>query len=318
MKRNAVSLLKEVKGGILIVDGEPSLHQKIVHLLGDPRHRVETIPSSELDLKELQGKAYEVVVMDLRKSRSQGFRLLKRLLQAQPWTSVIMLAKNAGQTARQTARQKAIQRGAYFYLTQPLSENTLDLVLRNGVERARVLAENRALKDKVIFDDQTEAFNRRYMEMYLDEEIERSSRYDHPFSILFLDLDHLKEINDRYGHIYGSKVLRSVAILLRGRLRKSDKIFRFGGDEFVVSLPETDSQQALVVVQRLSGALKRHRIPVRRGIRAIITASFGLATYPDDGSSQKELIRQADKVMYRAKREARDRGLSLDIREQAT
>ena len=139
-----------------------------------------------------------------------------------------------------------------------------------------------------------------------------------PFSILFFDLDHLKEVNDRYGHIYGSKVLRSVAILLRRRLRKSDKIFRFGGDEFVVTLPETDSQQALVVAQRLSGALKRHRIPVRRGIRAVITASFGIATYPCDGNSQEKLIRQADKVMYQAKREARDRGLSLDIQEQAT
>ena len=291
------------------MDGEPSLQQKIVHLLGEPAHRVETTPSSELDLKALQGTAYEVVVLDLRKSRSQGFRLLKRILQAQPWISVIMVAKNGGQTAR----QKAIQRGAYFYLVPPLSDSTLDLVLRNGVERARLLAENESLKDKVIFDDQTEVYNRRYMEMCLDEEIERSSRYDHPFSILFLDLDHLKEINDRYGHIYGSKVLRSVATLLRGRLRKSDKIFRFGGDEFVVTLPETESQQALVVVQRLSGALKRHSILVRRGVRAIVTASFGLATYPFDGSSPEELIRQADRLMYQAKREARDRVLSLDV-----
>ena len=296
-------------GSEMCIRDRPSLQQKIVYLLGDPAHRVETTPSSDLNLKALQGKAYEVVVLDLRKSRSQGFRLLKRILQAQPWISVIMVAKNAGQTAR----QKAIQRGAYFYLVQPLSDGTLDLVLRNGVERARLLAENEALKEKVIFDDQTQAYNRRYMEIYLDEEIERSSRYDHPFSILFLDLDHLKEINDRYGHIYGSKVLRSVATLLRGRLRKSDKIFRFGGDEFVVTLPETDSQQALVVVQRLSGALKRHRIPVRRGIRAIITASFGLATYPFDGSSPEELIRQADRLMYQAKREARDRGLTLDV-----
>ena len=104
-----------------------------------------------------------------------------------------------------------------------------------------------------------------------------------------------------------------MAILLRGRLRKSDKIFRFGGDEFVVTLPETDSQQALVVVQRLSGALKRHRILVLGGVRAIITASFGLATYPFDGSSPEALIRQADRLMYQAKRAARDRGLSLDV-----
>ncbi|MEE8461059.1 MAG: hypothetical protein V3S50_02930, partial [Acidobacteriota bacterium] len=74
MKRKTVSLLKEVQGGILIVDGEPSLQQKIVHLLEEPAHRVETTPSSELDLKALQEKAYEVVVLDLRKSRSQGFR----------------------------------------------------------------------------------------------------------------------------------------------------------------------------------------------------------------------------------------------------
>jgi len=314
MKRNAVSLLKEVKGGILIVDGEQSLHQKIVNLLADPGHRVETTTSSKLDLEELQGEAYDVVLLDLRRSQSKGHRLLQRILEVKPWISVIVVAKDTSATAR----QKAIQKGAYFYLTQPLSRNTLDLVLRNGIERARVLAENAALKNKVIFDDQTEAYNRRYMEMYLDEEIERSDRYHHPFSILFVDLDHLKEINDRYGHIYGSKVLRLVAILLRGRLRKSDKIFRFGGDEFVVTLPETDSQQALVVAQRLSGALKRHRIPVRRGIRAMITASFGIATYPADGSCQEELIRHADKVMYQAKREARDRGLSLDIQEQAT
>jgi len=177
MKRNAVSLLKEVQGGILIVDGEPSLQQKIVDLLEEPAHRVETTPSSELDLKALQGKPYEVVVLDLSKSRSQGFRLLKRILQAQPWISVIMVAKNGGQTAR----QKAIQRGAYFYLVQPLSDSTLDLVLRNGVERARLLAENESLKDKVIFDDQTEAYNRRYKELCLDEDMERSSGYDNPF-----------------------------------------------------------------------------------------------------------------------------------------
>ena len=203
MKRNSVSLLKEVKGGILIVDGEPSLHQKIVHLLADPGHRVENTPSSVLDLGKLQGEAYDVVVLDRRKSRSQGLRLLKRILETQPWISVIMVAKDPSETAR----QKAIQKGAYFYLAQPISKNTLGLVLRNGIERTRVLTENRALKDKVIFDDQTEAYNRRYMEMYLDEEIERSGRYRHPFSILFFDLDHLKEVNDRYGHIYGSKVL---------------------------------------------------------------------------------------------------------------
>ena len=134
MKRNAVSLLKEVKGGILIVNGEESLHQKIVDSLADPGHRVEITTSSTLDLEELRGEAYEVVLLDLRRSRSKGHRLLQRILETQPWVSVIMVAKDTSATAR----QKAIQKGAYFYLTEPLSKNTLDLVLRNGIERARV------------------------------------------------------------------------------------------------------------------------------------------------------------------------------------
>ena len=314
MKRKPVSLLKKVKGGILIVDGVPAFHRRIARLVADTGYRVEAATSREMVLEEVQEKSYDVLLLDLRRSRSKGHRLLSRILKVQPWTSVVMLAKDSSERAR----REAIQKGAYFYLTQPISQETLDLVLRSGIERARLRAENSALKERIVFDDLTQAYNRRYLEMYLDEEIERSKRYQHPFSILFLDLDHLKEINDRYGHIYGSKVLRLVAILLRGRLRKSDKIFRFGGDEFVVTLPETDSLRALVVAQRLSGTLRRHRIPVRRGIRAMITASFGIATYPSHGTSKEELIRHADKVMYQAKREARDRGLSLDIQEQAT
>ncbi len=314
MKRKAVSLLENGQGGILIVDGGQAFHRKIVNLLADTGYRVEAATSGEMVLEEVQEKSYDVLLLDLRRSRSKGHRLLNRILKAQPWISVVMLAKDSSAEDR----REALQRGAYLFLTQPISGETLDLVLRSSVERARLRAENSALKEKVVFDDLTQAYNRRYLELYLDEEIERSRRYRHPFSILFLDLDHLKEINDRYGHIYGSKVLRLVAILLRERLRKSDKIFRFGGDEFVVTLPETDSPRALLVAQRLSGTLRQHRIPVRRGIRAMITASFGIATYPSHGTCQEELIRHADEAMYQVKEAARNRGLSLDIQEQAT
>ncbi len=296
------------------MNGGRAFHRKIAALLADTGYRVEAATSGEMVLEEVQEKSYDVLLLDLRRSRSKGHRLLNRILKAQPWISVVVLASDSSAKAR----RESMQRGAYLYLTQPISQEILDLVLRSSVERARLRAENSALKEKVVFDDLTQAYNRRYLELYLDEEIERSRRYGHPFSILFVDLDHLKEINDRYGHIYGSKVPRLVAILLRERLRKSDKIFRFGGDEFVVTLPETDSPRALLVAQRLSGTLRRQSIPVRRGIRAMITASFGIATYPSHGTCQEDLIRHADKAMYEVKEAARDRGLSLEIQEQAT
>lgn len=303
MKRKPVSLLKNVKDGILIVNGEPAFNRKIVTLLADSGYRIEATTSHEVVLEEVQKESYDVLLLDLRRSRSKGHKLLNVILKARSWMSVVVLAKDSSEKVR----REAIRKGVYVYLTQPISQKTLDFVLRSGVERAQLLAENADLKEKIIFDDLTQAYNRRYLETYLDEEIERSKRYHHLFSILFVDLDHLKKVNDRYGHIYGSKVLRLVALLLRERLRKSDKIFRFGGDEFVVTLPETDSHQALVVAQRLRGTLKRHRIPVRGGSRAMITASFGIATYPSDGTGKEELIRHADELMYQAKREARDR-----------
>ncbi len=222
------------------MDGGQAFHRKIVNLLDDTGYRVEATTSGEMVFEEVQEKSYEVLLLDLRRSRSKGHKLLNRILKAQPWISVVVLAKDSSSEAR----REALQRGAYLYLAQPISRETLDLALRSGVERARLRAENLALKEKVVFDDLTQAYNRRYLELYLDEEIERSRRYRHPFSILFVDLDHLKEINDRYGHIYGSRVLRLVAILLRERLRKSFRIFRFGGDEF--DLPPRTSPPSML------------------------------------------------------------------------
>jgi diguanylate cyclase (GGDEF)-like protein len=156
-------------------------------------------------------------------------------------------------------------------------------------------------RDLAMRDDLTKAFNRRFFESYLDEEIERSRRYGTLFSIIFLDLDDLKMVNNFYGHLTGSRTLQEVAKRILGAVRTIDKVVRFGGDEFCIILPQTDSDQAMAVANRVRKAMTATVFNVDANVEISITASFGIATYPAHAITKEGLIRQADTAMYKVK-----------------
>lgn len=156
-------------------------------------------------------------------------------------------------------------------------------------------------QDLAMRDDLTKAFNRRFFESYLDEEIERSRRYGSLFSIIFLDLDELKNVNDFYGHLTGSRTLQEVAKRILAAVRGIDKVVRFGGDEFCIILPQTDQEQAVAVANRVRKAMVGSAYHLEPNIDISITASFGIATYPTHAIAKDDLIRQADLAMYRVK-----------------
>jgi diguanylate cyclase (GGDEF)-like protein len=156
-------------------------------------------------------------------------------------------------------------------------------------------------RDLAMRDDLTKAFNRRFFEAYLDEEIERSRRYGVLFSIIFLDLDDLKMVNSFYGHLTGSRTLQEVAKRVLAAVRGIDKVVRFGGDEFCIILPQTDQDQAMAVANRVRKAMTSAPFQVDPNIEISITASFGIATYPTHAVSKEDLVRQADAAMYRVK-----------------
>jgi diguanylate cyclase (GGDEF)-like protein len=156
-------------------------------------------------------------------------------------------------------------------------------------------------RDLAMRDDLTKAFNRRFFESYLDEEIERSRRYGTLFSIIFLDLDDLKMVNNFYGHLTGSRTLQEVAKRILSAVRAIDKVVRFGGDEFCIILPQTDSDQALAVANRVRKAMTSTSFVVDGTVEISITASFGIATYPTHAMTKEDLVRQADQAMYRVK-----------------
>lgn len=156
-------------------------------------------------------------------------------------------------------------------------------------------------RDLAMRDDLTKAYNRRFFEAYLDEEIERSRRYGALCSIIFLDLDDLKMVNNVYGHLTGSRVLQEVAKRILNAVRGIDKVVRFGGDEFCIILPQTDQDQAILVANRVRRALIASPLRIEPDIEVSISASFGIATFPTHGVAKDDLVRQADAAMYRVK-----------------
>ena len=156
-------------------------------------------------------------------------------------------------------------------------------------------------KDLVIKDDQTESYNRRYFDRFLSEEVYRAHRYGTTLSLIFLDMDNLKEVNNRFGHQMGSKALREISRRLIGGIRGSDKLFRYGGDEFCVVLPETDPRGARELAERLRVSISARAFLADDTSGMTLTASFGIASYPEHARTSLGLIRCADRAMQRIK-----------------
>jgi diguanylate cyclase (GGDEF)-like protein len=186
----------------------------------------------------------------------------------------------------------------------PFTRADLQLVL-TLVEPCAIAIENAILFQRTeqltITDDLTRLFNSRYLNLYLGREIKRCKRHGIPLSVIFLDLDGFKGINDQYGHLAGSGTLTEVGTILAKEVRESDILARYGGDEFVAVLPETPASGALVIAERLRRAIEEHRFLEPRGLAARISASFGISTYPDHALTPEGLIQKADQAMYRVK-----------------
>ena len=156
-------------------------------------------------------------------------------------------------------------------------------------------------KELVYSDDLTGLYNHRFLHIALEQEIRRSERYDLEFSVAFIDLDLLKQVNDRYGHLAGSSVLREVGTLLRRCVRDADLLFRYGGDEFTALLVETDRRGAKIVSERIRKTIEEHTFSLGEGLTWKLTATVGYATFPIHARSKQELIELADRAMYQAK-----------------
>jgi len=162
------------------------------------------------------------------------------------------------------------------------------------------------IHELTITDDCTTLYNARHLNFILETEIYRSQRYGYEFSLVFLDLDRFKAVNDTHGHLAGSKLLAEIGSVIRGNCRLIDFAFRYGGDEFVILLPQTSKDNACVVARRLHKLIRETRWLTSEGLDVHLTTSAGVAAYPTDAKTKAQLLHLADEAMYLIKNTTRD------------
>jgi diguanylate cyclase (GGDEF)-like protein len=162
------------------------------------------------------------------------------------------------------------------------------------------------IQELTITDDCTGLYNARHLYNTIEAELYRSTRFGYEFSVLFLDLDRFKLVNDNHGHLIGSRLLFEIGASIKSHLRLIDYAFRYGGDEFVVLLPQTSKHSALVVARRLIDIMRNTRFHLGDGLDLNIRCSMGVASFPDDARNAHDLIRAADEMMYTIKNTTRD------------
>lgn len=186
-------------------------------------------------------------------------------------------------------------------LPHGVAENAAFLCRHLGIA-LRNLGRLRQVEHLVYLDDLTHLYNTRYLHLALDREVAGGR----PFTVLFMDLDHFKGVNDQHGHLSGSRLLVEVARVLRSCVRDEDVVARYGGDEYVVLLVGIDSGGGLKVAERIRRAIEDHRFLSREGARVRITASIGLASFPEHAEEKGQILDFADRAMYRGKKSTRN------------
>ncbi len=296
--------------GILVVALSTATRQKIIEALRDtsPFSRYFETNSGREGLEILEKDAIDVVVCGLQVYQMSGLELLRHLQQDPELCDIpfIVLADDN----RTKTKIDLLEQGASDYIVQPMDIG--EVVARIKVQlKVKTLHDNLKRSNRLLLnlsstDSLTQLYNRRVLMRTLKKEFQRQIRTEESFSLLMVDVDHFKTINDRYGHLNGDTVLINLARMLRSYLRPYDVPTRFGGEEFALVLPNTNMECAREVAERLRLAAKELRFSGE--IRDLdISISIGVATCPADGvDSEDGLLRLADTALYAAKEAGRD------------
>jgi diguanylate cyclase (GGDEF)-like protein len=249
----------------------------------------------------------DLVLLDVMMPHVDGYKLAQMFKRNATFVPIILL------TALEDidSKRRGLSAGADEFLTKPV--NTLELQIRmSSMLRIKRLADelervNRELAEAATVDPLTGVANRRAVEQRLTHEFQRARRYKHPFTCVLIDIDHFKMVNDNYGHPIGDKVLIEVAIAIRGAIRNTDMVARFGGEEFIVLAPETAPPAAGLVADRIRTAITERTAAKSDQGLPTVTASLGVASTDLAVATETELVLRADQALYRAKHEGRNR-----------
>lgn len=294
---------------ILIVDDDSSIRRMLGDFVSIQGYSHRDAASAEEALACLAGAPPDLILLDISMPGRSGLELLEDIRQGLGIRQVPIILVSALQDSRTVIQ--GLRLGANDYITKPFDPAVLLARMENQLETAARMAKLEEKTDELSrlasYDQLTGVFNRRAFFDMLENEIARSKRYGHELSLLMVDLDHFKRVNDTYGHSAGDEILVQFAKRALASLRSEDVLARYGGEEFCVILPETGLGSASTTAERIRHSM--HDLPFDITAGAIVvTASIGAVTARcTENVLAVELLEQADKALYEAKRAGRNR-----------
>ncbi|MDM8524383.1 diguanylate cyclase [Desulfococcaceae bacterium HSG8] len=294
-----------MKEKILIIDDEKDTLASLSFLLTSEGYDVITACDGQEGMDIFMNENPDLVLVDIRMPKKDGLTVLKELEKSGVDAIVLTGYSDEGMAIA------SLRRGAYDYHREPLEDiDVLIASVKGALYKRNLELKNkellRQLEEMVIRDPLTGLYNYRYLHIRLTDEITRSSRFDHGFCVLMIDIDYFKSVNDNYGHLYGDYVLKKLGKIISENIRSCDTIYRYGGEEFLILMPETLKNGAISVISRLMKVIRDYIFDYE-GQQLKLTVSIGGANYPDHATDRKELIRHADDALYKAKKSGRNR-----------
>lgn len=306
----AETLIEAAPGGrILVIEDRPESVAWFNSALA-PANEVSAVDMFEEAVVRVRGGDFDLIIVSLGLRGFDGLRLCSQLRSLPEGRNVpILVVVSDGDRRKLT---QALEMGVNDYLTRPVDRNELTARVRTQLRKKRYadrLRHNVQLSLEMAITDQlTGLHNRRYMSRHLDTLIGNARRSGKPISFLIMDIDHFKSVNDTHGHDIGDEVLREFAGRISANVRGIDLACRYGGEEFVVVMPDTDVAFASTIAERLRASVEATPFKISRAPNSLcITISIGIASSEcgDDGADA--LLHRADQALYRAKREGRNR-----------
>ncbi len=294
-------------GRILVVDDSRVVRAVVCEYLVRAGYAVEQAEDGQKGFELLAKGDFDVIISDLAMPQRDGFWLLQQTKARSDRPEVILLTGTRAQDVQAAVR--ALRLGAHDYLSKPISNpEELVLAVERAVQTKRLRDSNRRLIERLEqlsrTDALTGAFNRRAFDEALARETASGERYGTPFGLLLLDLDFFKRVNDLHGHEVGDRLLQHFARVVRSVLRECDQLYRYGGEEFAVLLPQTGLAGATVTATRVVRAVAHSRLRLS-GVELGLTCSAGAAA--TDTCPAADLVAEADDALYNAKQAGRNR-----------
>ncbi len=290
-------------GTVLIAEDDPDYRQLLSRRASRMGLDVHQAANGQEAIDAVNEREFDALVLDLYMPEHTGLEVIDAARKIDPDIQALILT---GSASVETAVE-ALRAGVYDYLTKPLESMTsFELALSRALERRYLVKENKRLFEEIqrlaVTDALTGLYNRHKLQDSLETEVERAKRYSRPLSIIMIDMDKLKVINDTFGHAAGDVALKLVAKSIQRSIRKVDLGTRFGGDEFIVLLPEADREEAAAVAKRIREAILGVEFESGK-----LSVSMGVVQWHSGFETSKDFVHAADEAMYLAKRSEGER-----------